>query len=41
MVDVKERISLIEAMLFVSGDPLTLEAIKGILDIQRLILSRL
>jgi len=33
MVDVKERISLIEAMLFVSGDPLTLEAIKGILDI--------
>lgn len=30
---VKERISLIEAMLFVSGDPITLESIKGILDI--------
>lgn len=32
-MDVKERISLIEAMLFVSGEPITLESIKGMLDI--------
>jgi segregation and condensation protein B len=32
-MDLKERISMIEAMLFVSGEPITLASIKGVLDI--------
>jgi len=32
-MDLKERIALIEAMLFVSGEPVTLASLKGVLDI--------
>jgi chromosome segregation and condensation protein ScpB len=28
----KEKISLIEAMLFVSGEPVTLASLKGVMD---------
>ncbi len=32
-MDLKEKKSLIEAMLFVSGEPVTLASLKGVLDI--------
>jgi len=32
-MDLKERKSMIEAVLFVSGEPVTLESLKGVLDV--------
>ncbi len=32
-MDIKERKSMIEAMLFVSAEPVTLESLKGVLDV--------